>query len=128
MVNLKHYSILSSNSSAGIRRSELLNLKIKDLDSYSRSSIARVFSIALKIAAVLKRITPLLPRHRFLTHLQEEGTDTRYLQQILSLGSSKTMEIYTHIGKKSLANIQSHLDSNIESLGSGNLSFTMKKN
>lgn len=34
----------------------------------------------------------------------------RYIQELLGHGSSKTTEIYTHVSKKSLANIKSPLD------------------
>lgn len=49
-------------------------------------------------------------RHSFATHLLEHGVDIRYIQTILGHGSSKTTEIYTHVSKKSLAKINSPLD------------------
>ena len=49
-------------------------------------------------------------RHSFATHLLEHGVDLRYIQTFLGHEYSKTTEIYTHISKRSLANIKSPLD------------------
>ena len=43
------------------------------------------------------------------------GSDMGFIQKLLGHGSSKTTEIYTHVSKKSLANIKSPLDAIIES-------------
>ena len=76
-----------------------------------------VFAIlkATKKANINKRVYPHMLRHSFATHLLEKGTDIRYIQKLLGHGSSKTTEIYTHVSKKSLANIKSPLDVVIES-------------
>ncbi|WP_407689942.1 tyrosine-type recombinase/integrase [Saccharicrinis fermentans] len=46
----------------------------------------------------------------FATHLLEHGVDLRYIQTFLGHVSSTTTEIYTHVSKRSLANIKSPLD------------------
>ena len=48
--------------------------------------------------------------HSFATHLLENGTDIRYIQQFLGHASSKTTTIYKHLSSKIVAKIQSPLD------------------
>ena len=57
---------------------------------------------------------------RFVTHflIQEERLEAK--QILLGHGSSKTKDIYTHISKKSLANIKSPLDQLIQKYNTDN--------
>ena len=77
---------------------------------YSKRSVQEIFYKALKKANIDKKVSVHSLRHSFATHLLEAGEDLRYIQQILGHNSSKTTEIYTHITKKGLSNIQSPLD------------------
>ena len=86
--------------------SESMNRK-----QYGAASIASILDRAAKNAGIKKKVTPHILRHSFATHLLEQGMDLRYIQIILGHGSSKTIEIYTHVSTRSLANIKSPLDS-----------------
>ena len=49
-------------------------------------------------------------QHSFTMHLLESGMDLRYIQELLGHKSSKTTEIYTHVGNKEIGKIESPLD------------------
>ncbi|NLW33414.1 MAG: tyrosine-type recombinase/integrase [Fibrobacter sp.] len=158
--NLKHRCIMYLIYSGGLRLSEVVHLKIEDLDFdrmqihirkakgrkdrytifskkaaiivqeyieqykpgsylfcgqtgglYSGRSIENVFSRALKNSGIKKAATVHTLRHSFATHLLEHGTDLRYIQELLGHRSHQTTQIYTHVSKQSLRNIESPLDS-----------------
>ncbi|MDO9581435.1 MAG: site-specific integrase [FCB group bacterium] len=157
--NIKHHCILILLYSAGLRRSELINLKVSDIDSermviningakgnkdrvsllsentlrllrkyykefkpemylfegmnggkYSPTSIAKVLKNAANKAGIQKNVTPHMLRHSFATHLLEQGTDLRYIQELLGHSSSKTTEIYTHVSNKAISKIKNPVD------------------
>jgi len=157
--NQKHRCIIKLLYGCGLRLSELLNLKITDIDSgnmvvhirnskgnkdrvvmlsnqllqdlreyfseykpkeyliegqggglYSEKSVQNVVKDAAARAGIKKQVTPHILRHSFATHLLENGTDIRYIQQLLGHSSIKTTEIYTHITDISKSKIKSPLE------------------
>lgn len=158
--NIKHKAMLSLIYSCGLRRSELLNLKLSDIDSkrglviikqskgrkdrvaplsdkilellrdyynvykpqywlfegqdktsqYDEKSLASVLKQALAKSGIQKPVSLHWLRHSYATHLLENGTDLRYIQEILGHSSSRTTEIYTHVSNKNIQRITSPFD------------------
>lgn len=79
-------------------------------ETYSAGSVQQVMRNALKKSGLEKKATVHTLRHSFATHLLENGTDIRYIQQFLGHSSIKTTTIYTHLTKSAVDKIQSPLD------------------
>lgn len=77
---------------------------------YADSSIYKIFKTALGAANIKKKVSIHSLRQSFATHLLENGTDLRYIQNLLGHSSSKTTEIYTHITTKGFDQIKNPLD------------------
>jgi site-specific recombinase XerD len=76
----------------------------------STRTIQKIFENACKSANINKKTGIHSLRHSFATHLLEQGTDLRYIQELLGHKSSKTTEIYTHVSTKNISGIKSPLD------------------
>ncbi len=62
-------------------------------------------------AGVHKNIIPhMLSKHCFDAHLFEQGTDLRYIQELLRHNSSKTTGIYTHVSISAIDKIRNQID------------------
>lgn len=156
--NIKHKSILYLAYACGLRVSEIINLKIADIDSnsmtininqakgkkdrivpmpqelldmlrlyfkeyrpntylfngqnslqYSDRSINQFFKDLAVKAGIKKNVHIHLLRHSYASHSLEQGTDIRYIQEILGHSSPLTTQIYTHISKKAISKISSPL-------------------
>lgn len=77
---------------------------------YDVRSLQQVMKNAVNKAFINKPATLHWLRHSYATHLLENGTDLRYIQEILGHSSSKTTEIYTHVSNKSIQQIKSPFD------------------
>jgi site-specific recombinase XerD len=157
--NCKHRTMLMTGYSAGLRISEIVNLRIKDIDSermvitvrrgkgkkdrqvalsgrlleqlrvyykmykpkeylfegraggaYAMRTLQEVFKLAKERCGIAKAGGIHGLRHSYATHLLEEGTDIRFIQELLGHNSVKTTERYTHVSVKKLEKIQSPLD------------------
>lgn len=77
---------------------------------YSNASAQAVLKKSLKNTNISKKVTLHTLRHSFATHLLENGTDIRYIQELLGHSSPKTTMIYTHVSQTSLKNIKNPFD------------------
>lgn len=158
LTNRKHRLMLALAYAAGLRVSEVVNLRVGDLDLEGTSLVVRegkgnkdrvsvisakligeltklisakeldeyvfesdrggklsvraaqaVFARAIKRAGIKRQATFHSLRHSFATHLLENGTDIRYVQELLGHKSITTTQLYTKITNPSLRNIRSPL-------------------
>lgn len=158
--NPKHRLLLMLTYSAGLRVSEIVSLKIENID-YDRGLIrvqqgkgkkdryTTLSSIVLQEllnyqktfhpikwlfpgvdkdkhlstrtaqnilekgrekAGITKHFSIHTLRHSFATHLLEDGTDLRYVQELLGHSRPETTMIYTHVTEKDLKRISSPFD------------------
>jgi len=72
--------------------------------------LQQVIKQSLVRTGITKNVTLHWLRHSYATHLLENGTDLRYIQELLGHNSSKTTEIYTHVSIKNIQHIKSPFD------------------
>ena len=77
---------------------------------YSIRSAEKVFENTARAAGITKKVSIHSLRHAFATHLLEQGTDIRYIQELLDHQSVKTTEIYTHVSRRIVAQLRSPID------------------
>lgn len=158
-INLKHKCVISLIYSSGIRRNELISLRLKDIDSkrmlikvcsgkgkkdrytilssellkllrvyfkqykpkewlfegpgnspYSSSSIAKILKKSALNAGIKRRVHIHMLRHSFATHLLEQGTNIRIIQELLGHENIQTTELYTHIASHNLQGVINPID------------------
>jgi site-specific recombinase XerD len=73
-------------------------------------SAQRICETALKKAGIAKNASIHSLRHTFATHLLENGTDIRYIQELLGHSSLRTTERYTHVATRKALKITSPID------------------
>ncbi|MFH1426918.1 MAG: site-specific tyrosine recombinase/integron integrase [Patescibacteria group bacterium] len=157
--NIKHRLMITLAYSSGLRVSEVINLKVQDLDlkdltihiknakgmkdritvfsekilneiknmiagkdkncfvfeserggQLTTATAQKVFIKSLEKCKINKPATFHSLRHSFATHLLENGTDVRYVQELLGHVNIRTTQIYTHVMNPALKKIKSPLD------------------
>jgi site-specific recombinase XerD len=74
------------------------------------STLQKAVKRAVAKAGICKKASCHTLRHSFATHLLENGTDIRIVQELMGHNDVKTTEIYTHVMKKDINSVKSPLD------------------
>lgn len=76
----------------------------------SSRTVQKVFSKAAKKAGITKVVSFHCLRHSFATHLLEQGTNLRLIQQLLGHNSLKTTSVYLHLSRFDPKEVSSPFD------------------
>lgn len=77
---------------------------------YSVRAVQQVFKNTMKKAKINKKVGVHSLRHSYATHLIEQGTDIRFVQELLGHNNIKTTMIYTALTDGAKRKIKSPLD------------------
>lgn len=72
-------------------------------------TLQKIFEKAVRIAGINKAVSFHSLRHCFATHMLENGTDIRFVQELLGHSDIKTTQIYTRVTSQSIQKLQSPL-------------------
>jgi len=96
------------NLIAGKARSEFIFASERGGKLTTRTA-QKIFENALRDSCIKKDATFHSLRHSFATHLLENGTDVRYVQELLGHQNIRTTQRYTQVTNPKLKNIKSPL-------------------
>jgi integrase/recombinase XerD len=77
----------------------------------SSRNLQKMIQKAAKRAGIQKDVHPHTLRHSYATHLLENGTDIRIIQELLGHSDISTTQIYSHVSAEQLKKVKSPIDS-----------------
>jgi site-specific recombinase XerD len=79
--------------------------------AYTSSSVNKIIHAACMRAGIKTKVTEHTLRHSFATHLMNQGSSMRNIQQLLGHSDLKTTMIYTEVNNRNLKETQNPMDS-----------------